>query len=126
MKQAEADLAHAVDSLPLGHFEWICFACHQAAEKSLKSLYNYLGREVWGHSLTILGGRLEKEAPAIMEKMDCLRVLDKHYIPTRYPNGFSEGAPVDYYTRAEAEQAVECAREVVNFVKNYFERPPKN
>ena len=42
-------------------------------------------------------------------------MLDKHYIPTRYPNSFEAGAPTDYYTVEEAENAIRCAREIVEF-----------
>ncbi len=28
----------------------------------------------------------------------CAKTLDKHYIPTRYPNGLDAGAPTDFYT----------------------------
>jgi HEPN domain-containing protein len=31
------------------------------------------------------------------------KTLDKYYIPTRYPNAWSEGAPEDYYTREDGE-----------------------
>jgi len=31
--------------------------------------------------------------------------LDKHYILTRYPNGFDTGAPLHYYTHEEGLQA---------------------
>ncbi len=39
------------------------------------------------------------------ELITCAKVLDKHYIPTRYPNGLDSGAPADFYTRQEAETA---------------------
>ncbi|HUP65832.1 MAG TPA: HEPN domain-containing protein [Thermoanaerobaculia bacterium] len=41
--------------------------------------------------------------------------LDKHYIPTRYPNGFERGAPTDYYTKAEAEAAIHDAGTIIEF-----------
>lgn len=37
LRQAEADLLAAKDSLDHGHHEWACFQCHQAAEKALKA-----------------------------------------------------------------------------------------
>ena len=50
--------------------------------------------------------------------MDRARELDKHYIPTRYPNGFERGARVDYYPRREADRAIENAEAIVEFCKN--------
>jgi len=41
--------------------------------------------------------------------------LDKHYIPTRCPNGFDLGAPHDYYTADEARQAIEDAQRIYKF-----------
>jgi len=39
-------------------------------------------------------------------------VPDGHYVPTRYPNGL----PAKVYTKEAAENAVELAREAVEFV----------
>ncbi|MCH7934957.1 MAG: HEPN domain-containing protein [Gemmatimonadetes bacterium] len=47
--------------------------------------------------------------------MDTGKRLDKHYIPTRYPNGFDVGAPTDYYTEAEAEAAIADADRIIEF-----------
>jgi HEPN domain-containing protein len=38
-------------------------------------------------------------------------------IPTRYPNGFERGAPVDFYTAKEADQAIANAEAVVEFCR---------
>jgi len=39
------------------------------------------------------------------------------YIPTRYPNLHPEGAPIDYYTRADAERAMRYAGEILEFCR---------
>ena len=39
LRQAEADLRHARNSLEDGDYEWGCFASHQAAEKALKAVF---------------------------------------------------------------------------------------
>jgi HEPN domain-containing protein len=54
LKQAERDLKHARNSLKLKDYEWACFAAQQSAEKGLKALYEFLGGEGWGHSVTKL------------------------------------------------------------------------
>ncbi|MFB3905149.1 MAG: HEPN domain-containing protein, partial [Acidobacteriota bacterium] len=79
---------------------------NQAAEKSLKALFLALGGEAWGHSVTLLLRDLSSKiaVPKDVEEADAR--LDKHYLLTPYPNGFDAGAPVDYYTLHEAEQAV--------------------
>ena len=40
--------------------------------------------------------------------------LDRFYILPRYPNGFDVGSPKDYYTRRDAEGALEDARAIID------------
>jgi len=114
-RQAEADLAAARDSLTAGHFEWACFTAQQAAEKAVKALFLRRGMDAWGHTITPLMGNLPAEDQPGEGIINCAKVLDKHYIPTRYPNGLDSGAPADFYTRPEAEAACECARTIIDF-----------
>ncbi len=114
-RQAEADLRHARHALDDGDFEWSCFASQQAAEKGVKSVFQKLGMEAWGHTVTVLVGNLPSSLKLPEALVDCGKMLDKHYIPTRYPNGFEAGAPTDFYTRQEAEAAIQCAEKVLEF-----------
>ncbi len=116
-RQAEADLRHARHALDDGDFEWSCFAAQQAAEKALKALFQKLGMEAWGHTLTALVGNLPPDVGPASDLVDCARTLDKHYIPTRYPNSFDTGAPTDFYTRRDAEQAIRCAEAILEFCR---------
>jgi HEPN domain-containing protein len=43
------------------------------------------------------------------------RARDKHYIPTRYPNGLAQGAPTEFYTRLEAEGAIRYSEAILRF-----------
>ncbi|MBX6423069.1 HEPN domain-containing protein [Thermosulfurimonas sp. F29] len=52
LTQALRDLRQAEISLGAGLFEWACFAAQQAAEKAVKALYEYLGGEGWGHTIS--------------------------------------------------------------------------
>jgi len=52
--------------------------------------------------------------------VDCAKALDKHYIPARYPKGFEEGAPMDYYTPAEAEKSIADANSVIIFCEDIY------
>lgn len=118
LKQAKRDLAHAERSVEDEDYEWSCFAAQQSAEKALKSLYQKLGAEAWGHSVTKLLTSLPESCGVDDKIVEKGKMLDKHYIPTRYPNGFDEGAPGDYYTKAEAERSVQNARDIVKFCEN--------
>lgn len=118
MRQAEADLRHAVNSRKAGDYEWACFAAQQAAEKAVKALFQKLHLDAWGHTVSILLSNLPGEIVVPKKLIDKAKVLDKHYIPARYPNGFESGAPVDFYTAGEADAAVRIAGEIIGFCKN--------
>jgi HEPN domain-containing protein len=117
-RQALKDFEHARRSIELGDYEWACLAAHQAAEKAVKALYQKLGIEVWGHSISRLLENLPEGLKPSNELIDITKELDKHYITTRYPNAYPEGAPMDYYTKSEAERVVEYARRVIEFCRS--------
>ncbi|MFW5905030.1 MAG: HEPN domain-containing protein [Gemmatimonadota bacterium] len=116
-RQAEADLRHARNAAEDGDHEWACFAAQQGAEKAVKAAIQALGGEPWGHSVVILLGALDEKKSVPASLVDAGKRLDKHYIPTRYPNGFDAGAPTDYYTGPEAEAAIADATEIVEFCR---------
>jgi len=115
MRQALKDLSHAELSLREGDYEWACFSAQQAAEKAVKALYESMNMEVWGHSVSRMLEQLPAEVPE--ELVEKAKELDRHYIPTRYPNFHPEGAPMDFYTEKDAKRAVEHAREIIQFCK---------
>jgi len=115
LEQAQRDLEHAWHDLKAGYHEWACFSAHQAAEKALKALYQHLSGEAWGHSVKRFLEELPPHVETTPELADCARILDRFYIPTRYPNGFDYGKPADYYTETDSQQAADCAAEIVRF-----------
>ena len=121
-RQAERDLGHARKDLETEYFEHACFGSQQAAEKALNALVMYLNGEPWGHSLVRLVDAIVERAPVVEGLKDSARELDKFYIPARYPNGFSEGAPLDYYTGANASEAVRHAECILDFVRGEVSR----
>lgn len=122
MRQAEADLRHAVNSHRAGDFEWACFAAQHAAEKAVKALFQKLHLDACGHTVSILLSNLPAGISVPGHLIDKAKVIDKHYIPARYPNGFEAGAPTDFYTSGEAETAVRIAGEIIEFCKNHLDR----
>lgn len=124
LRQAESDLAHARHSLDDGDYDWACFAAQQSAEKATKAAYAGLGQEAWGHVVTELLQGLRAHEPGVDDALlDRARSLDKHYIPTRYPNGLPAGAPADFYTRAEAERAIADAEVILAVCRRMPSRP---
>jgi HEPN domain-containing protein len=118
MRQAAADLSLARHARDGGHHEWAAFASHQAAEKAIKAVFQKTHRDAWGHVVSVLLASLADEMPVEAGLVDRGKALDKHYIPTRYPNGFERGAPVDFYTREEADRAIADAEAIIDFCRN--------
>jgi HEPN domain-containing protein len=111
LAQARADI-DAADHLIAGrHFNVACFLAQQAAEKTLKGYLFYRGAaEVWGHSAAELCEKCAEMESAFRDLVGPVSLLDKYYIPTRYPNGLPGGIPKDAFDKVEAERAVGIAR----------------
>ncbi|PYT07523.1 MAG: DNA-binding protein [Acidobacteria bacterium] len=125
MRQAEADLDLSRSAMEDEHYEWACFAAQQAAEKAAKAVHFHFGQEAWGHSVTELLDALRDRGVDVENALlDRGRALDKLYIPSRYPNGLPSGAPADYFTRAEAEEAIRHGEAVLAFCRRILSRPP--
>lgn len=122
LRQAEKDLAHARRDVEGGDYEWACFSAQQAAEKVVKALYQSIHIDVGGHSVSKMLRDLPAELNPVVALIEAAKELDKHYIPSRYPNFHTEGAPLDYYTEAEARRAVENARQILEFCRSKIPR----
>ncbi len=117
LRQGESDLRHARNSRAAGDHDWAAFASHQAAEKAIKAVFQKLHLDAWGHTLSQLLTSLPASVLPGGALIDRAKELDKHYIPTRYPNGFERGAPVDFYTAKEADQAIANAEAILEFCR---------
>ena len=118
LKQAQHDLRHAVESQAGGSHDWACFAAHQAAEKAVKALHLSHGQQVIGHVIHDLIELLPESIPVPTQLVELARTLDAHYVPTRYPNGHPSGAPTDHYGRLQSQQAIDYARQIVEFCRD--------
>ena len=115
LAQAKRDLNHATNACKDKDFEWSCFSAQQSAEKAVKAVFLYLHGEGWGHSVSALLNALSDKLTVPRNLLEAAKILDKHYIPTRYPNSFERGIPADYYTQKEAKEAIKNAREIIKF-----------
>ena len=122
LAQAKRDLNHAVHACEDEDFEWSCFSAQQGAEKAVKAVFLYLHGESWGHSVFALLKALGEQIEVSEALIEAAKTLDKHYIPTRYPNGFDSGAPGEYYTQKEAQEAIENARRIITFCEGCIRR----
>jgi HEPN domain-containing protein len=118
LRQAESDLESARNSHEAGKYDWAAFASHQAAEKAVKALHLSRMQDVWGPVVSELLQDLPQEVAAPEDLLERARVLDGHYVLSRYPNGYPEGAPTDHYGKLQSEQAVRYADQIVQFARS--------
>jgi HEPN domain-containing protein len=115
LNQGGRDLDLARHAAAGGFHEWACFAAQQATEKAVKALVAALGGEARGHSIVGMVRALPAPPGFPEGLLDAARRLDRHYIPTRYPNGFDRGAPADYFSATDAEEAISDAERIIQY-----------
>jgi HEPN domain-containing protein len=122
LEQAEADLRAAALSESGAAYEWACFQAQQAGEKALKAfLYARGFTSIISHSLRRLLRECETLDASFSALSDAGRLLDQHYIATRYPNGLdTELAPTRYYEPGDAAACLASARSILAHVKPFF------
>jgi len=81
------------------------------------------GQEPWGHSIQKLV--MQFPEPQTMADLDVwterAAVLDKFYIPTRYPNGLPDLTPGQSYFSRDADQAIEYATLFLQVSRQFVE-----
>ena len=88
-----------------------CFHFQQVAEKSLKALLIFYGKEFPKiHDLIALASIIESIAPDIKNHRKDLEFLNRYYIETRYPGDYPE------FTLEESQKSLESALRVKSFV----------
>jgi len=117
-RQADADLGLARTARDTGNYEWSLSPASKPPTKQSKRYFSICTREAWGHVLLALMDALPPQSKPDAELMDRARVLDRHYIPTRYLNGFERGAPVDFYSQKDADEAIAHAEAILGFCRN--------
>lgn len=117
LKQAVRDLKSAKAQSKDGFFEWSCFIAQQSAEKAVKSVYQKMGAEAWGHSVSDLLSGLSKKIKISPELINSAKKLDRFYIPARYPNGWASGIPSQYISRKDAQDAISNSKKILRFCK---------
>ena len=116
IEMSKRTLHSAEGDLEREDHNWACFKAHQAAGCAVKALLHGLGLAPKGHSISLLTRSIPRELNPD-EILDLAKTLDKHYIPTRYPNAWSEGIPADYYTLKDSREAVSYASKIINWVE---------
>ena len=122
LRQAERDLKRAKLDIEHECYEWTCFTSQQAIEKVVKVVYQSLNSSVRGHSIVKMLKGLEEQFGIHEDIIHGARILDRYYFEARYPNGFPEGSPFEYFDKKIAEEAYNAAREIFGFCENIISR----
>jgi len=103
-----------------GKFAHACFHSQQAGEKAIKAIWYFLDADPWGHSIQRLIEDLESVDGNVYQVLKKLirrgMVLDRYYIPTRYPNGLPDITPDLAFSQEDADIGITYAREIISHV----------
>ena len=120
LEDAEDDYAAATDLARLGRYSKACFLSQQAAEKALKALLMArVGRYERTHSVYALLLTAERSGIEVPQELkDAAEELDRHYVPSRYPNAWPWGPPHAHYREKDAENCLKNAKTILEYVKS--------
>ena len=121
---AREDLVDAEDALKRGRWFRTAFFAQQAVEKAFKALFFVVRREEPPkiRAVTELYAMLRESGFALPPELEeQLRILNKYYTVTRYPDA-ANGLPSESVDRVEAERAYNLARRVLEHVERYVEQ----
>jgi len=104
-------------------FDKGCFISQQAGEKILKAcLYGLGKKQVIGHSLVELVAELSQEDTQFEAIRTEARLLDRFYIPTRYPNGLPGGTPFQVFTEEDLTEALADVKKIFQVSRLFLEK----
>jgi HEPN domain-containing protein len=125
LETAVGDIQAARAMRESGFHSHACFIAQQSAEKSLKAIWFACDLDPWGHSIQ----RLVEQFPRrewlknYDRWLETASILDKFYIPTRYPNGLPDDrTPSQSYIASEAEHGIACAQLLLDCCREILER----
>lgn len=117
---AQDDLDSAVILRKNVKFAHSCFHAQQAGEKAVKALWYLADADPWGHSIMKLIDDLENVDLKLHDRLKSLSrlgmVLDRFYIPTRYPNGLPDITPDAAFTDEDADTCIEHSGKIIETV----------
>jgi HEPN domain-containing protein len=121
LEQARHDLKVAQSNLEHKFYSDVCFMAEQSAQKSLKAyLFSKGERFVFLYSIRDLLEACKKYNKSFARLLEYGMVLDKYYIPTRYPDALAPPAtPYQSYTQKEAREAINYARKILEMVQRF-------
>ncbi|MCS6938587.1 MAG: HEPN domain-containing protein [Roseiflexus sp.] len=124
LRTAEEDLRAVEVLLQAGAYAQACFYAQQSGEKAIKSLWHLIDADAWGHSVQrlILEFPERSRLPDLEQWLERGALLDKFYIPTRYPNGLPDLTPGQVYTLDDAQRGLQAARLLLEACRKWMEQ----
>ena len=117
LNQAKNDLEAAKWNSEGKFYAHACFLSQQAAEKALKAyLYSIGKRKIITHSTYTLARECAQENNAFNSILSICAELDKHYIPSRYPNGLPDSTPSEVYLKQDAQVSINNSQKILDFI----------
>jgi len=118
---AHQDLRMAELAMTEGLYNQVCFHSQQCAEKAIKGLLAQQGKvPPRTHRLADLLGPLDPD-PFAEERFE-VQLLDRFYIPTRYPDALPGSLPEGLPEAQEAQEALSTAAKVLAQIEQLVER----
>ena len=115
LEEARGDFRSAEVLLEADIFNASAFHSQQCAEKALKAVLYGIDEEPWGHSVLGLLQDVVDRVP--VDNEDALksnaRILDRHYIASRYPNVWATGTAASHYNEPIALESIQCASRII-------------
>ena len=125
LEQSLQDLEASKWNKKGGFYPQSCFLSQQAGEKILKGfLYGHGERLILGHSLLELLEKCIIYERKLKEIENSCRILDRFYIPTRYPNVLPSGTSQQHYTEEDADQSLQALEKIIYIIKPLIENLP--
>ena len=122
MTAANDDLDSAVILKKNGKYAHSCFHAQQAGEKALKAVWFFADADPWGHSIKKLIEDLTSVDFKLYQKLGpharMGMVLDRFYIPTRYPNGLPDITPDVAFTNEDADMCITYSKKILDEVRS--------
>jgi len=117
---AGQDFRMAELAMAEGLYNQVCFHHQQCAEKAIKGLLAHQGRtpprtHLLGNLLTLLA------ANPLMTRLD-IQLLDRFYIPTRYPDALPGNLPEGLPNHDDATEALTVARQTPEIISHAMEK----
>lgn len=114
LKQAHRKLESAKWDLKGEFWEDATFCAQQTAELAVKALLIAKRLEHRGHMVSLMLEKLNAPDKILEFGMR----LDHHYTNSRYPDAYDTGAPMAFYNKSMAEEAIKYAEEIIEYIES--------